>query len=108
MPIYEYRCDACGNLQEAIQKMSDAPLKLCARCGEEALGRVMSRTSFVLKGSGWYATDYKPPSKEAKSEMSKENMASGKAKSEASAAAESAASSTPASTPAPSGPAKSD
>jgi len=103
MPIYEYRCDACGNLQEVIQKMSDAPLKVCAKCGEEALGRVMSRTSFVLKGSGWYATDYKPPSKEQKSEMSAANMAAGKAASEASAAAESAAS-----TPAPAGPAKSD
>lgn len=59
MPIYEYRCEACGGFQEAIQKMSDAPLRLCASCGKEALMRVMSKTSFVLKGSGWYATDYK-------------------------------------------------
>ena len=68
MPIYEYRCDACGQSQEAIQKMSDAPLKLCASCGQEALQRVMSRTSFVLKGSGWYATDYKSTSSSTKTE----------------------------------------
>jgi putative FmdB family regulatory protein len=70
MPIYEYRCDACGQSQEAIQKMSDAPLKLCASCGQEALQRVMSRTSFVLKGSGWYATDYKSTSSSTKTESS--------------------------------------
>lgn len=68
MPIYEYRCEACGGEQEAIQRMSDAPLRLCVSCGKEALMRVMSRTSFVLKGSGWYATDYKPQPKEAKAE----------------------------------------
>ena len=62
MPIYEYRCERCGQNVEALQKMSDAPLKVCKHCGEEALQRVMSRTSFVLKGSGWYATDYKSPS----------------------------------------------
>lgn len=59
MPIYEYRCEACGNLQEAIQRMSDAPLKLCAKCGKEALERVISHSSFHLKGDGWYVTDYK-------------------------------------------------
>lgn len=68
MPIYEYRCEACGAEQEAIQKMSDSPLKLCAACGKEALQRVMSLTSFQLKGTGWYATDYKPSSKPGKSE----------------------------------------
>ncbi|MBL8787998.1 MAG: zinc ribbon domain-containing protein [Deltaproteobacteria bacterium] len=70
MPIYEYRCDACGQSEEAMQKMSDAPLKLCASCGQEALQRVMSRTSFVLKGSGWYATDYKSTSSSTKTESS--------------------------------------
>ena len=63
MPIYEYRCEACGAREEAMQKMSDAPLTLCAACGQEALQRLMSRTSFVLKGSGWYATDYTSSSK---------------------------------------------
>ena len=73
MPIYEYRCEACGAPKEAIQKMSDPPLKVCEACGAEALQRVMSRTSFVLKGSGWYATDYKAPSKESKSESKSES-----------------------------------
>lgn len=60
MPIYEYRCTNCGNSVEALQKMSDAPLRMCKHCNTEALERQMSRTSFVLKGTGWYATDYKP------------------------------------------------
>lgn len=68
MPIYEYRCEACGEFQEAIQKMSDAPLRLCKSCGKEALERVLSKTSFVLKGSGWYVTDYKSRPSEAKSD----------------------------------------
>lgn len=68
MPIYEYRCENCGEFQEAIQKMSDAPLRLCKSCGQEALGRVLSKTSFVLKGSGWYVTDYKSRPSEAKAE----------------------------------------
>jgi putative FmdB family regulatory protein len=58
MPIYEYRCDSCGQHLEVLQKMSDAPQTTCKHCGADALQRVMSRTSFVLKGSGWYATDY--------------------------------------------------
>jgi len=59
MPIYEYRCDACGNLLEALQKISDAHLRVCPECGEEALRRLMSAPSFRLKGSGWYETDFK-------------------------------------------------
>ncbi len=70
MPIYEYRCEACGAPKEAIQKMSDAPLTVCDKCGQPALQRVISRTSFHLKGSGWYATDYKPAAKETKTESS--------------------------------------
>lgn len=84
MPIYEYRCEKCGEHVEVLQKMSDAPLKTCKRCGEEALQRVMSRTSFVLKGSGWYATDYGSSSKgagakgsESKDAGSKDSGASG-------------------------------
>lgn len=71
MPIYEYRCEACGAPKEAIQRMSDAPLRLCDACGQEALVRLVSKTSFVLKGSGWYATDYKPAPKEAKADAPK-------------------------------------
>jgi len=60
MPIYEYRCEKCGSHIEVIQKISDAPLKRCTKCRGK-LEKTVSRTSFQLKGSGWYATDY--PSK---------------------------------------------
>lgn len=57
MPIYEYACDACGKIEEAIQKVSDSPLCTCRHCGG-ALNRLISRSSFHLKGTGWYVTDY--------------------------------------------------
>jgi putative FmdB family regulatory protein len=57
MPIYEYLCEKCGFHIEVIQKISDAPLKRCSKCRGK-LGKTVSRTSFQLKGSGWYATDY--------------------------------------------------
>jgi len=57
MPIYEYKCDSCGQVTEKLQKMSDAPLKKCPHCGGK-VGKIFSRTSFQLKGSGWYVTDY--------------------------------------------------
>ncbi|MBF0376857.1 MAG: zinc ribbon domain-containing protein [Desulfamplus sp.] len=57
MPIYEYECSVCGNVEEAFQKISDAPLKKCNRCQGE-LSKIVSHSSFHLKGSGWYVTDY--------------------------------------------------
>ena len=57
MPIYEYWCEKCGTHIEVIQKISDAPLKRCGKCRGK-LEKTISRTSFQLKGSGWYATDY--------------------------------------------------
>lgn len=59
MPIYEYRCDACGHELEALQKVSDAPLAECPACAAESLRRLISKPSFRLKGSGWYETDFK-------------------------------------------------
>lgn len=59
MPIYEYACQACGHALEIIQKMSDAPLKDCPVCGKPQLKKLMSASGFQLKGSGWYATDFK-------------------------------------------------
>ena len=59
MPIYEYRCELCGEEIETSQRISDPPLSTCPACGEEGLRRLISRTSFVLKGGGWYVTDYK-------------------------------------------------
>jgi putative FmdB family regulatory protein len=58
MPLYEYRCGACGHEFEVIQKLSDRPIRKCESCGGLRAKRVISQTSFVLKGSGWYATEY--------------------------------------------------
>ncbi|MCU0223141.1 MAG: zinc ribbon domain-containing protein [Acidobacteria bacterium] len=57
MPIYEYRCQACGDEFEVIQKLSEGPLKRCSKCGGR-LEKLLSRTAFLLKGGGWYADGY--------------------------------------------------
>jgi putative FmdB family regulatory protein len=62
MPIYEYRCSACGHHLEALQKMTEAPLRKCPRCGKSQLKRLVSAPQFRLKGSGWYETDFKDKS----------------------------------------------
>ena len=59
MPIYEYRCEACGRMHEALQKVSDSPLKSCPVCKKRRLKRLMSAPRFRLKGAGWYETDFK-------------------------------------------------
>ena len=59
MPIYEYRCTKCNHSLEALQKMSDAPLRKCPACGKSALEKLVSAASFRLKGGGWYETDFK-------------------------------------------------
>jgi putative FmdB family regulatory protein len=59
MPFYEYQCGACGSHHEALQKVSDAPLKKCPSCGKARLRKLMSAPVFRLKGSGWYETDFK-------------------------------------------------
>jgi putative FmdB family regulatory protein len=59
MPFYEYQCKACGAHHEAMQKMSDAPLKKCPVCGKNSLQRLVSAPVFRLKGGGWYETDFK-------------------------------------------------
>ena len=63
MPIYEYRCEACGAELEKLQKISDPPLQDCLECGKTALVKLVSASSFRLKGSGWYETDFKTGSK---------------------------------------------
>jgi putative FmdB family regulatory protein len=62
MPIYEYRCSKCGNIEEAIQKFSDKPLSKCRICSGR-LHKLISQSTFHLKGSGWYVTDYANKSK---------------------------------------------
>ena len=59
MPIYEYRCGACGHEHEALQKVSEPPLTKCPACGKPKLKKLLSAAGFQLKGSGWYATDFK-------------------------------------------------
>jgi putative FmdB family regulatory protein len=57
MPIYEYRCESCGREFEEWQKFSDPPVERCGQCGG-ATRRLISQSTFVLKGTGWYVTDY--------------------------------------------------
>jgi putative FmdB family regulatory protein len=59
MPFYEYQCKSCGHELEAMQKVSDTPLKKCPHCGKGQLQRLMSAPVFRLKGGGWYETDFK-------------------------------------------------
>jgi len=59
MPLYEYRCDACEHEFEALQKISDEPLKHCPDCEQPQLRKLVSAAGFRLKGDGWYETDFK-------------------------------------------------
>lgn len=73
MPIYEYECKECGRIQEVFQKMSEAPLTTCSHC-QGKLHKILSHSSFHLKGSGWYVTDY--GGKNAKSDQKTETKTS--------------------------------
>ena len=59
MPIYEYRCEACGHQDEHLQKVSEPPMSVCPSCGKPSYKKLLSAAGFQLKGSGWYATDFK-------------------------------------------------
>ena len=59
MPLYEYRCSGCGHQQEFLQKWSDEPLTVCTSCGKPTFQKMLTAAGFQLKGSGWYATDFK-------------------------------------------------
>lgn len=63
MPIYEYRCGSCGFQKEHLQKLSAPQLTICPDCGAESYTKLLSAAGFQLKGSGWYATDFKGASK---------------------------------------------
>ena len=65
MPIYEYRCAVCGHQDEHLQKVSDAPLTVCPACGKPEYRKQLSAAGFQLKGTGWYATDFKGGAKKA-------------------------------------------
>ena len=70
MPIYEYECTSCGNVEEALQKFSDKPLKECKHCSGK-LHKLVSQSTFHLKGTGWYVTDYANKSKSTSNSESK-------------------------------------
>jgi putative FmdB family regulatory protein len=57
MPVYEYQCSGCGHIEEVFQKISESPLEVCPRCNGK-LKKIVSQSTFHLKGSGWYVTDY--------------------------------------------------
>jgi putative FmdB family regulatory protein len=82
MPIYEYRCEACGHYLETLQKISDPPLTDCHKCGEPALKKLISASAFRLKGGGWYETDFKTGGKKnVVASDSKDSPTAGKSKS---------------------------
>ncbi|HTL43674.1 MAG TPA: FmdB family zinc ribbon protein [Vicinamibacterales bacterium] len=58
MPLYEYECEACHQRFEKIQKYSDAPIEVCAKCGKGPVKKLLSSPAIQFKGSGWYITDY--------------------------------------------------
>lgn len=101
MPIYAYKCSACGHAKDVLQKISDAPLSVCPECGQSTFSKQVTAAGFQLKGSGWYVTDFRgngsggaaPSSTPASSESG------------ASSAAAPAAPAAPAATPAPAAPA---
>ncbi|MFH1991824.1 MAG: FmdB family zinc ribbon protein [Pseudomonadota bacterium] len=75
MPIYEYECLQCGRIDEIIQKFSDRPLAKCAHCSGK-LQKLVSHSSFHLKGTGWYVTDYAGKSRNTSASKNKEGKAS--------------------------------
>jgi len=84
MPIYEYRCAACGHQEDHLQKVSEAPLTKCPACGKKKYQKQLSAAGFQLKGSGWYATDFKgsKPDKKADAKADAKPEAKAGAKSE--------------------------
>lgn len=59
MPIYAYKCGSCGHAKDVLQKVSDAPLTVCPSCGAGSFSKQLTAAGFQLKGSGWYATDFR-------------------------------------------------
>ncbi|MCO4890011.1 zinc ribbon domain-containing protein [Cupriavidus sp. WGtm5] len=102
MPIYAYRCDACGHGRDVLQKMSDAPLTDCPSCGAAgAFKKQLTAAGFQLKGSGWYVTDFRGGSGGAGAPAASGATGGTAAAASAPAAAESSSSGTAAATSAP-------
>jgi putative FmdB family regulatory protein len=107
MPIFEYRCDECGHQEDHLQKSSERPLTKCPACGKKAYKKMLSAAGFQLKGSGWYATDFKTAGKkpaekkadlksESKGEAKTESKSESKSDSKTEAKAETKKAATPA------------
>ena len=79
MPIYAYRCEACGHAKDVLQKFSDPLLSTCPSCGAEAFKKQVTAAGFQLKGSGWYVTDFRGDSKAAKPAAEGAEVAAGAA-----------------------------
>ncbi len=65
MPIYQYRCGACGQEHEVLQKVTEPPLADCPSCGKPGMQKLLTAAGFQLKGKGWYATDFKDTAKKS-------------------------------------------
>ncbi len=96
MPIYAYRCTACGHAKDVLQKISDPVLTTCPACGAESFQKQLTAAGFQLKGSGWYATDFKGGGSTSKPAETKSDAPAAPASSSSSDSGSSAASSTPA------------
>src|SRR5271156_1131342 len=79
MPIYEYKCAACGHQEDHLQKLADAPLTKCPACGKKKYAKQLTAAGFQLKGSGWYATDFKGGKTETKTDAKADAKAETKA-----------------------------
>ena len=109
MPIYAYRCGACGHSRDVLQKLSDPLLTTCPACGAEAFSKQVTAAGFQLKGSGWYVTDFRDNGSGRKPDAKTEDKADGKPEAGSDAkpetkpdAAAPAAAASPAAAPAPS------
>ena len=78
MPLYEYRCSSCGHQQEFLQKVGDAPITVCTQCGKPSFSKMVTAAGFQLKGSGWYATDFKNTGAKASAKASEPAKAEAK------------------------------
>lgn len=77
MPLYAYKCGSCGHAKDVLQKISDAPLTVCPSCGASAFAKQITAAGFQLKGSGWYATDFRGGSSAPAADKAAEKPAEG-------------------------------
>lgn len=83
MPIYEYQCNACQHHFDVIQKMNDPAVKICPKCDQDTVVRLVSAAGFQLKGTGWYATDFKDKGKPKPAQTESATVTSAETKTEA-------------------------